>query len=36
MWQMIWKGEKQIVGGNYNYNGIKEGKWVELFEEFWE
>ncbi|CAK70801.1 unnamed protein product (macronuclear) [Paramecium tetraurelia] len=31
MWNAFWRGDNLKVGGLYNENGLKQGKWVNLF-----
>ncbi|CAD8156343.1 unnamed protein product [Paramecium pentaurelia] len=35
-WKFFWKQQRIDAGGLYNDNGLKVGKWIELFENFWE
>ncbi|CAD8173472.1 unnamed protein product [Paramecium octaurelia] len=34
-WNYLWKG-KQVGGGNFNILGQKEGKWIDLCDDFWD
>ncbi|CAD8193542.1 unnamed protein product [Paramecium octaurelia] len=34
-WDIIWKGQ-QVGGGLYNILGEKEGKWIDLCENYWD
>ncbi|CAD8187881.1 unnamed protein product [Paramecium pentaurelia] len=35
-WRVFWKDQVFNAGGSYDENGRKEGRWIELFENFWE
>ncbi|CAK82741.1 unnamed protein product (macronuclear) [Paramecium tetraurelia] len=35
-WNAFWRGENLNVGGCYYDNGEKYGKWIELFENYWD
>ncbi|CAD8085729.1 unnamed protein product [Paramecium primaurelia] len=35
-WYPTWKGEKIDAGGTYQLNGIKNGQWIELSQNFWD
>ncbi|CAD8146680.1 unnamed protein product [Paramecium octaurelia] len=35
-WNAFWRGENIKVGGFYNENGLKQGKWVEQFLNYFE
>ncbi|CAD8157737.1 unnamed protein product [Paramecium pentaurelia] len=35
-WNAFWRGDNLNVGGLYNENGQKQGKWIELFTNFFD
>ncbi|CAD8163747.1 unnamed protein product [Paramecium octaurelia] len=35
-WMFFWKQQRINAGGFYNEDGLKVGRWIELFDNFWE
>ncbi|CAD8129603.1 unnamed protein product [Paramecium sonneborni] len=35
-WNAFWKGKRTIIGGYYDQNNLKKGKWAEFFNKYWD